>query len=309
MRVKHLYVVCMNTGFGGMTIDDETAQSGMALFNKHGAKSEGALLVHQLGLHTHDLKQIATSGVLPDRSSPPAAAKETGSAPSLSAETIGGPSSVPGEKSESMVLPTAAFRQDVGVYVVFHADEGGWSFDPADLIAILRKLMPTDSFPKIGKIALVACDIAANFDSLDRRKFETHRGDFAQMKSVSGPINTSFMFQLVIDLADAGIRPMVAGYDVPIFVAPGVKGEILVEDYDPSVTDKRVSKWKGVEDPASIEGKKLVLGRKMGVKQTVSGKVQSKLGDNDYRVVHKRVLCVSDEGKLLIGLRGWSDKD
>jgi hypothetical protein len=110
---------------------------------------------------------------------------------------------------------------------------------------------------------------------------------------------------LLGDLGELGIRPMVCGYDIPVFA-----GEGLYKKEKPSRGIKTFAdnEWKDAKysDP-EVYGRKLVI-YKDGRQSLATLKSRDKAQQN-YKTLHKKVLRLNDRGQIAEALAGWSSKD
>jgi len=113
----------------------------------------------------------------------------------------------------------------------------------------------------------------------------------------------AIMTGLLEHLAKMKIRPMICGYDIPIFAGDG---PIKMAQPARQLKTRVDGEWKAAayDDPA-IDGRKLVI--KKGRQSLVPIKAVLEV-DPAYKNKHKKVLCLDEDGKIMNALAGWSAK-
>lgn len=315
MKVDHLYVLPILASYDTETDKKlETLNTATALFRRHAGKSRSAALIEISNLWglRFDSEVKMTHG-----ENPPLGPGIGGTAGQLRRSREGAPGS-PRSISPQTALRNSLGSQDgpkdaslareqggratVGFYLVFHSDGGGAVLDPESVAHIIASVIPEELRPGVTKISLFACDIANQGEgskSLDDIFGMTVEEMQRRTKLIGG---LQIMVGLMTDLAKLGIRPMICGYDIPVFAGDGPmkKGQS-------SRSVKKLEKGAWAEtkyaDP-DVYGRKLVL-YKDG-RQSLGPLKDRNSVENDFRQRHKKVLRLDDQGRIANALAGWS---
>ena len=211
-----------------------------------------------------------------------------------------------GEKNVVEKKPVTTTKPTVGMYLVFHSDGGGMVILPGTLASIVAKVVPETLQPCITKISLFACNIADGDEGDPIEKIIGRSAD--AIREGYGLIGgLKLMAQFLPELADRGIRPMVCGYDVPVFVGDGP-----FKDGKPTMGTRKWAdgKWQRVKpgDDHDLDryGRKLVVER--GARTSLVTLKDKNASAPGYRNLHKKVLRLTHEGKIAEALAGWSSR-
>jgi len=298
MRVDHLYVLTMLAALD--TEPDkklETSRTAKALYDRHGKKAKTAALVEipNSWRSKFDSKVLETSGdnvPLGVGTEQPSPEKEKPTSTLVDKGLEG--------KKEQVLSKTSA-----GLYLVFHSDGGGAALLPKDVANVVATVVPEPLHASITKISLFACCVADQGEGapigkvIGKSMDEVNKG----IKLIGG---LQIMVPLLGYLDKLGIRPMVCGYDVPVFA-----GEGPYKKKEPAHKIKifEGNKWNDANysDP-EIYGRKLVI-YKEGRQSLTTLKCRDKAEQNEYKKLHKKVLRLNDKGQIAEALAGWSSKD
>ncbi len=299
MKVDHLYVLPV---LASMDTDGdkklETLKTAKALFDRHAPKAKTAAMVQFSGFDmTHDVLETQGEDV------PLGVADKLASPRKASPLSLSSEKNAVEKKSATTTTTTAA---TVGLYLVFHSDSGGMVIMPNVLASIVAKVVPETLHAGVTKVSLFACNIADGDEGIPIEKIIGLTGDQVRKDyRIIGSLK--LMAQFLPELADRGIRPMVCGYDVPVFVGDGP-----YKKNKPMFGTRKWAegKWQKLQpgDDHSLDryGRKLVIenGRRTSM-VTMKDKNTQTPG---YRNLHKKVLRLTDEGKIAEALAGWSSR-
>jgi hypothetical protein len=297
MRVDHLYVLSI---LASLDCDAdkklETLRTARALYDRHSKKAKTAALVEisKAWGSKFDSKVIETSGdnvPLGVRTEQPSPEKDK-------------PTTTLGDKGPEGKKEQVLSKTSTGLYLVFHSDGGGSVLDPKSVANVVATVVPQPLHASITKISLFACEVAGRGegDPIDKVIGLTMDEVRKKTKLIGG---LQIMVSLLGDLDELGIRPMVCGYDIPVFA-----GEGLYKKEKPARGIKTFAdnEWKDAKysDP-EIYGRKLVI-YKDGRQSLATLKSRDK-AQQDYKKLHKKVLRLNDKGQIAEALAGWSSKD
>lgn len=308
MVVDHLYVIPILASLD--TDGDkklETQKTAKALFTRHGPKAKTAAIVQISDLWIGDK---FTAEVMEVRGEPvplgidsPFTPVEKGDKSEKSEPNDLG--TQPSEKKPTQLPPQPTPKQaSVGLYLVFHSDGGGMVIDPESVANVICKVVPSSLHAGITKISLFACEVAdrGEGDPIDSVIGLTPKQVPGRVTLIGG---LKIMVSLLGHLASRHIRPMICGYDVPVFAGDGPQ-----KRGKPSRGVKVYKDQAWVEatyDDEDIYGRKLVI-YKDG-RQSLSPIKSRTLAEPNYKKLHKKVLRVNDQGQIAEALAGWSSKD
>lgn len=285
MRVDHLYVLAIYAALD--TEQDkklETKSTAKALFARHGQKARDAVLADVNSFDAsykivEELKKQPQIGLPSDKSEMDGKEKDP--------------------QSTQLQKPTA------GLYIVFHSDGGGMSVDPAVVATVIAKLVPENLHAAISKVSLFACCIADRGDGAPINKMIGLTPEEVRWKAKpTGGLEV--MVGLLGEFGKLGIRPMICGYDIPVYAGEG-----------PYKQGKPARKVKVLNEKGGWQNSTYdnpdVYGRKLAVyndKRQSLGTLKGRYTlDDTYKNAHKKVLRLNDEGKICEALAGWSSRD
>lgn len=222
MRVAYLYIIGIGLGMGP---DEEASEVCDGLYTKYGGRSGPTALI---GF---------------DNDAKPQVLKKTGDIPI----NEGIPRAVSYSETQPPGVQIQA-RKGVGVYLAIHgtgASEFGL-LEPTEVVDILVSIIPEAQRRNLDKIALIQCFGA-------RKKYAELNGQLVQDIAKAPPL-----IQLLSALRDQGMRPMVAGWEGFVSVAPHRPKD--QDDVDQEVKTKpaNAAHWQVVADLATIAGRKIV---------------------------------------------------
>jgi hypothetical protein len=294
LKVDHLYVLLMLASLGdGEDTKLETLGTAKALYARHGGKAKTAALVKIWDVSGTEFKSEVLEtrgdnvplGVGIEKKSP----EKDKPTSTLDDKGLEG-------KKEQVSSKTSAV-----LYLVFHSDGSGMAFLPKEVANLVTTVVPKSLHPSITKISLFACCVAdKGYGTVSIKDIIGLTMDDARKKKTIGGL--SLMVSLLGDLASLGIRPMICGYDIPIFA-----GEGPYKQGQPSLDIKTLAdnEWKKAKSTnPDIYGRKLVrYDDKRQSLTTLKNKGQ------EYKMLHKKVLRLNDQGQIANELAGRSSKD
>jgi hypothetical protein len=297
MRVDHLYVLPILASLD--TGDDmklETSRTAKALYARHGGKAKTAALVQisNVSFNKFESDVLETSG-----DNVPLGGGIEKKSPEKDKPTSTLDDKVLEGKKEQVSSKTS-----VGLYLVFHSDGNGMVLLPEEIANLVATVVPEPLHESITKISLFACCVADKGQGSDSIKEVIGlKVDKVRKNRLSGGLQ--IMVCLLGDLAKRKIRPMICGYDIPVFA-----GEGPYKNQEPfrgikTFADK---KWKKAEysDP-DIYGRKLVIHAEK--RQSLAPLKDRDKAEQGYKMLHKKVLRLNAEGQIAEALAGWSSKD
>jgi hypothetical protein len=175
---------------------------------------------------------------------------------------------------------------------------------PKEVANLVSTVVPESLCPSITKISLFACCVAHRGDgAVSIEDIIGLTMDLAKKKKTIGGL--ALMVSLLGDLANLEIRPMICGYDIPVFAG---EGPYKQGQPDRDIKTKANNEWKKAEysDP-DIYGRKLVLYNDK--RQSLTTLKDRDKAQQNYKMLHKKVLRLNDQGQIANEMAGWSSKD